>query len=156
MTLDSVMFRVLNVSLVAHDARNGKTRCLGRCGASAARRCETPLRQVTTHHRLEPISEHIRAKIAVKSFLEMRPHRISEKARAHACRLAVFGGFLAEITAFRAASCLRSGVNDRYSDISQLSIALVASIHELAHYVRACRRADITATAALYPAGDLR
>lgn len=129
MTLDSVMFRVLNVSLAAHDARDGRTRCLGRCGASAERRCETPLRQVTTHHRLEPISEHIRAKITVKSFLEMRRHRISEKARAIACRLAVFSDFLAEITAFRAASCLRRSLNDRDSDISQLSIALIALIH---------------------------
>jgi hypothetical protein len=83
----------MNISLAAHDTRDKKTHGLGRCGASTARRLTTPLRQVTTHHRQRPISEHIRAKITVKSFLEMGRARISEKAQSAlgaSCYSAIF------------------------------------------------------------------
>jgi len=105
MTLDSVMFRELNISLAAHDARDKKTHGLGRCGASTARRSKAPLRQVTTHHRQRPISEHIRAETTVKPFLEMGHARMSAKAQSGVCYFVLFGGFLAEIAVFRAALC---------------------------------------------------
>lgn len=72
--------------------------------------------RVTTHHRLEPKDEHIRARITVKSILGMLRRLSCESAREMLLGFAIFARFPSENDEFRADRSLLHGNPVRPSD----------------------------------------